>query len=244
MPLNFLRPRKAAERMDAPPEEPVQPQEMLETTDKTYWQLRLPVIACGAGLFADGYLNGVIGSVSTMLKRIYGKQYTGSSAQKNVSSITFAGTVLGIFIFGYTSDAFSRKWSLVVSTALVLLFSILATSADGIGVQGMFAALVAWRFLLGIGIGGEYPAGSVGCAEATGEVQSGVRNRWFIWFTNCTIDVGFVIAAAVPAIAVSLPGVQYLSPCSQSQRSPFSAKTTSAPRGVSRSALESSLPCP
>ena len=33
---------------------------------------------------------------------------------------------------------------------------------------------------VGIGIGGEYPAGSVSCAESTGEVKSGWRHFMFI----------------------------------------------------------------
>lgn len=41
---------------------------------------------------------------------------------------------------------------------------------------------------VGIGIGGEYPAGSVSCAESTGELKSGSRNMWFILFTNSMID--------------------------------------------------------
>jgi MFS family permease len=60
--------------------------------------------------------------------------------------------------------------------------------------------LTAYRFLLGIGIGGEYPAGSVGCAESTGELKSGHRNRWFIWFTNVQIDLGFVFGYLMPTI--------------------------------------------
>ena len=32
---------------------------VLEQTEKGYWERRIPVIACGAGLFSDGYLNGV-----------------------------------------------------------------------------------------------------------------------------------------------------------------------------------------
>lgn len=114
-----------------------------------------------------------------MLSIIYKKEYTASAARRNVSSITFAGTVVGILIFGWTSDHWSRKWSLVISTMIVLLFAILATGSYGAGGSafGLFEALTAWRFLLGIGIGGEYPAGSVGCAEATGELKSGTRNR-------------------------------------------------------------------
>lgn len=104
----------------------------------------------------SGYLNGVIGSVGTMLQTLYPQQYKGSSAQSNVASITFAGTVLGTLIFGYTSDHNSRKWSLVASTLIIILFAILGTASYGANgsIDGLFAALTAYRFFLGIGIGG------------------------------------------------------------------------------------------
>lgn len=59
------------------------------------------------------------------------------------------------------------------------------------------------RFFVGVGIGGEYPAGSVGCAESSGELKAGTRNRWFILFTNSAIDVGFVIGAFVPYVVAA-----------------------------------------
>jgi len=43
---------------------------------------------------------------------------------------------------------------------------------------------------------------SVACSEASGELKSGTRNRWFILFTNVMIDWGFVIGAFVPYILV------------------------------------------
>lgn len=108
--------------------------------------------------------------------------------------------ISGQLIFGYTSDKWSRKGSLLVSTIIMTLFTALAAGSYGYhgSVTGMFAALTAWRFFVGIGIGGEYPAGSVACAEATGELKSGTRNKWFILFTNVMIDWGFVIGAFVP----------------------------------------------
>ena len=139
-----------------------------------------------------------------MLKTIYTTQYTASSAQSNVASIAFAGTVVGQLVFGYTSDHWSRSNSLLVSTGILILFAALGAGAYGYhdSIQGLFAALAAYRFLLGIGIGGEYPAGSVACAEATGELKEGHRNRWFIFSTNFAIDAGFVVAAIVPMIVV------------------------------------------
>ncbi|KAJ5595080.1 Glycerophosphodiester transporter GIT2 [Penicillium hispanicum] len=174
----------------------------LDELPKGRWERSWPTIACGAGLFSDGYLNGVIGQVNTMLSKIYGKLYSGSTASQNVSAITFAGTVVGMLIFGYTSDHYSRKWSLMASTIILFVFAALCAGSYGYhdSTAGMFAALTAYRFFLGIGIGGEYPAGSVACAENTGELKSGHRNRWFIMFTNFQIDFAYVVSALVPMI--------------------------------------------
>lgn len=100
---------------------------------------------------------------------------------------------------------YSRKWSLFASTIIIILFATLGTGSYGAGgsPKGLLAALVAYRFFLGIGIGGEYPAGSVGCAEGTGEMKAGSRNKWFILFTNVQIDLAFFIAAVVATVVVS-----------------------------------------
>lgn len=108
------------------------------------------------------------------------------------------------FVISDTSDKWSRKNSLLVSTIILIIFAALGAGAYGAGgsAQGLFAAITAYRFLVGIGIGGEYPAGSVACSEATGELKSGTRNRWFIMFTNVMIDWGFVIGAFIPYLLV------------------------------------------
>jgi MFS family permease len=97
----------------------------------------------------------VIGSVNTVLKAQYGDIYTLSTAARNVSSIAFAGTVVGQLIFGYLSDRWSRSNALLLSTVILVLFTALATGSYFKGeAAGMFAMLTAWRFFVGIGIGG------------------------------------------------------------------------------------------
>ncbi|MCJ1463858.1 hypothetical protein MMC07_002467 [Pseudocyphellaria aurata] len=176
----------------------------LEHLEKTRWERIWPSLACGAGLFSDGYLNSVIGQVNTILVLIYGDSYKNSSAQQNVASLAFAGTVIGQLFFGWLSDHYSRKWSLMISTCILIVFAALCAGSYGYhgSASGLFAALAAYRFLIGIGIGGEYPAGSVACAESTGELKAGHRNRYFILFTNVQIDLGFVLANLVPMILV------------------------------------------
>ncbi|KAJ9131307.1 MFS general substrate transporter [Coniochaeta hoffmannii] len=164
----------------------------------------LPVFACGAGLFSDGYINNVIGSVSTVLGYQYGETYANSNAKQYVGDIAFVGTVVGQLLFGYLSDHWSRTNSLLVSTVILIVFTALAAGSYYHGdAVGMFNILTAWRFFVGVGIGGEYPAGSTACAESTGELKKGSRNLWFIMFTNTMIDWGFVIGAFVPYVVAA-----------------------------------------
>lgn len=178
---------------------------------KSFFKRALPVFACGAGLFSDGYINNVIGSVTTVFGKKYGAEYTGTTAAKNVAAIAFAGTVVGQLIFGFLSDHWSRTNSLVISTVILIVFTALASGSYYHGSDvGLFNILTAWRFFVGIGIGGEYPAGSVGCAESTGELKKGTRHRWFILFTNSMIDWGFVFGAFLPyVIAAATNNKQY-----------------------------------
>jgi MFS family permease len=97
----------------------------------------------------------VIGSVNTILKLQYKTVYTKSNAAKYVADIAFAGTVVGQLIFGFTSDHWSRTNSLMVSTLILIVFTALATGSYYKGDPvGMFNMLTAWRFLVGVGIGG------------------------------------------------------------------------------------------
>ncbi|ORY61277.1 major facilitator superfamily domain-containing protein [Pseudomassariella vexata] len=197
-------------------EEPVAQDTNIEAApaidQKPFWQAIWPVLACGAGLFSDGYINNVIGSVSTVLLYEYGDTYSNSNAKTYVSDIAFAGTVVGQLVFGYLADRWSRTNSLLLSTIILIIFTALAAGSYWHGEPvGMFNILAAWRFFVGIGIGGEYPAGSVACAESSGELKSGTRNMWFILFTNSMIDWGFVIGAFVPYVVAAAAKNMYYS---------------------------------
>ncbi|CDO91735.1 unnamed protein product [Kluyveromyces dobzhanskii CBS 2104] len=172
-----------------------------------YW----PIFTTGSGLFSDGYINASIGTVSTCLAQIYGDQYSNSHAIQNVSSIAFVGIVLGQLSFGYIADYYSRKLAMLLGNIILIVFSILAAGAWGVGTTstnagGIFAAITAYRFFLGVGIGSEYPAGSTAAAEASALLPAKKRNRWFVWFTNFMIDWGFVIAAIVPLVLICIFG--------------------------------------
>lgn len=84
MVFGFRKKSHSTQATAVEPEHDVAHEEVKNTTASL-----LPVFACGAGLFSDGYINNVIGSVGTVLGREYKDAYTQSSAISNVSLIYF-----------------------------------------------------------------------------------------------------------------------------------------------------------
>ncbi|KAG5417826.1 hypothetical protein I9W82_005462 [Candida metapsilosis] len=160
-----------------------------------------PAFASGAGLFSDGYVNAGISNVISCLRIIYGDEFTQSNAMSNIGSIAFVGTIIGQIGFGYISDKMSRHKGMLIANIMLIVFTLLcAVGSWGVTVQGFFACLTVWRFFLGIAIGSEYPTSSVIAAEFAHQLPSGHRNRYFTWFTNSMIDLGFVVASFVPLV--------------------------------------------
>ncbi|OVF08985.1 putative metabolite transport protein [Clavispora lusitaniae] len=160
-----------------------------------------PAFISGAGLFSDGYVNNSIGTVTTCLSLLYKEKYTHSNAISNIAAIAFAGTVIGQLSFGYISDHYARKGGMLVANVALIFFALLCAVATwGKTPEGTFAAVTTCRFFLGIAIGAEYPTSSVIASEFANQLPSGHRNRYFCWFTNSCIDLGFVISSFVPLV--------------------------------------------
>ncbi|KAG8745140.1 hypothetical protein FRC10_008752 [Ceratobasidium sp. 414] len=169
------------------------------------------IFACGTALFSDGYANGVIGSV---LRRLYPNELAKHNYGTTLSSLAFAGTIVGMLLFGYLSDKVGRKFGMMSATVIVAVFSFLSACSSGAhgSIGGMLAMLSACRFLLGIGVGAEYPSGSVAASEQSEEegISKGAQHRWFALATNTMIDTGFVISAFTPLVLLWIFGENHL----------------------------------
>ncbi|KIJ15663.1 hypothetical protein PAXINDRAFT_163069 [Paxillus involutus ATCC 200175] len=172
------------------------------------------IFACGTALFSDGYANSVIGAV---LERIYGSDVmTANNHSKAFTSVTFAGTVVGMLIFGWVSDKIGRKFGMISATGIVALFILSAASAGANNsVAGMLAMLAACRFLIGIGIGAGYPCGTVSASEQSeeGAIAKNAQHRFgnnhirAVWRLSLGLGV-------VPALAVLLWRLRMTEPLS------------------------------
>jgi len=76
--------------------------------------------------------------------------------------------------------------------------------------SGLF--LFLFFFFKSVGIGAEYPAGSVACSENTEEegIPKGSQHFLFAISTNSMIDVGFVVATLVPFVLLYICGEDHL----------------------------------
>ncbi|KAK7461984.1 glycerophosphoinositol permease [Stygiomarasmius scandens] len=151
-----------------------------------------------------GYANGVISSVNILLARLYPDEVVNHNYKTIVSSLIFAGTVVGMITFGWLSDKMGRKFGMMTATGIVAFFSLLSAASQGANhsIAGTLAMLSACRFLLGVGVGAEYPCGSVSASEQTEQkgINKMAQHRWFALATNSMIDFGFVISAFVPLV--------------------------------------------
>ncbi|EPY53136.1 glycerophosphodiester transporter [Schizosaccharomyces cryophilus OY26] len=176
------------------------------------WKKFFEVFVCGVALISDGYCSNSIGTVMTILKKLYPKETTNNKALQNIGMVAYVGTVVGQLSFGWYSDFFGRKNGMITATLILLVSTALCAGAYGYhgSINGMLSAMIAYRFFLGIGLGAEYPCGSVAASENSNQMKSGRRHGSFIFVTGSAIDMGFVLGAFVPYVLVCIFGDHHL----------------------------------
>nr|MDA8342467.1 MFS transporter [Actinomycetota bacterium] len=106
------------------------------------------VFTAGMGFFTDAYDLFIIGVATTLIA----PQWHLSSAQTGlVNSITLISAFVGAFLFGRVADVFGRKKIYGLEAALMVGGAIASAFAPDL------IWLLVFRFILGIGVGGDYP---------------------------------------------------------------------------------------
>ena len=117
--------------------------------------IRIMLIS-GVSFFTDAYDLFVIGVVLLMLKGVLS---LGAYQVGAIASAALFGAVLGPVLFGRIADRFGRKSTFWITIMILIIGALGSASASG------WIELALWRFVLGIGIGGDYPLSSTIVAE-------------------------------------------------------------------------------
>jgi PHS family inorganic phosphate transporter-like MFS transporter len=148
------------------------------------------VVASGVGFFTDAYDLFVIGIASALITKDWGLS-SGRLALLNSAMLgaAFAGAV----IFGRYADKVGRK------RVYWLVAAIMIVGALGSALSQSFWMLIAFRFVLGVGVGGDYPVSAVMVSEYANRKDRGK----LVGMVFGTQALGLVIG---PLIALSLLG--------------------------------------
>ncbi|KAJ3987519.1 MFS Git1p-like glycerophosphoinositol permease [Lentinula detonsa] len=167
------------------------------------------IAAAGLGLISDGYQNNLMTMANVVFKNIYGTEYS-STVSTRVSNALLVGAVLGQIFVGLICDRVGRKVALFATTALIVVGATLATAAHASTPAGLFWFLTVARGITGVGVGGEYPAGSTSASEAANERSPKTRGPVFIMVTNFVLSFGGPLAVSVFLIVLSAAGENHL----------------------------------
>jgi PHS family inorganic phosphate transporter-like MFS transporter len=148
------------------------------------------VLASGMGFFTDAYDLFVIGIASTLITKDW-HLHSGQLAVLN--STMLAAAFLGALVFGRYADVVGRK------RVYWLVALIMIAGALGAALSGSFWVLIGFRFLLGFGVGGDYPVSAVMVSEYANRKDRGK----LVGMVFGTQALGLIVG---PLVALALLG--------------------------------------
>jgi len=114
------------------------------------------VLTAGMGFFTDAYDLFIIGSALVLIKA----QWHLTAGQVGlVGSTSLVAAFVGAFVFGRLADVLGRKRIYGLEAAIMVVGALASAVAPN------FLWLVLARFVLGVGIGGDYPVSAVLMSE-------------------------------------------------------------------------------
>jgi MFS family permease len=125
---------------------------------------RRTVVVSGMGFFTDAYDLFVIGTVATL---VAAQWHLGTAQTSWVTGSAVLGAFVGALVFGRIADLFGRKVVYVGVAVVMIVGAVSSAFAPG------FLWLVIARFVLGLGIGGDYPVSAVLMSEYSNREDRG-----------------------------------------------------------------------
>jgi MFS transporter, PHS family, inorganic phosphate transporter len=152
-----------------------------------HWKI---MFISGMGFFTDAYDLFIIGVVMSMLKPMW---HVGKVEQGLVESTALLASAFGALLFGRVADMLGRKRIYGVEVLVLAAGAIGCAFAPGIW------WLIGLRFILGVGIGGDYPVSATIMSEYAGKASRGMLVTMVFAMQAAGLIVGPLFAAALLA---------------------------------------------
>jgi PHS family inorganic phosphate transporter-like MFS transporter len=155
----------------------------------------------GVGFFTDAYDIFAINIASTMLGYVYGKgQKLNANQDLGVKVAAPVGTLVGQLLFGWLADMVGRKRMYGIELMIMITATFAQALTGASKAVSAIGVLVVWRFIMGVGVGGDYPLSAVLSSEfAATRMRGRIMNAVFAFqgFGNFTAAlVALIVVAA------------------------------------------------
>jgi MFS family permease len=147
------------------------------------WKIML---ISGMGFFTDAYDLFIIGVVMALLKPIWN---VGRIEEALVESTALLASAIGALLFGRIADMLGRKR--IYGTEVLVL----GAGAIACAFSPNIWWLIGFRFILGIGIGGDYPVSATIMSEYAGKAHRGMLVSLVFAMQAAGLIVGPLLAA-------------------------------------------------
>lgn len=144
----------------------IRARQIYETIDRQSFQW-VVVLVAGVGFFLDGYTLFASNIALPMIAYVYWHDEVHPMKNVLINIATLAGTMLGQIIFGFFGDKYGRK-KMYGAELLLLIAATLGVVMCSTGEHNsmnIFAWLIWWRIMVGIGVGADYPLSAVITSE-------------------------------------------------------------------------------
>lgn len=157
------------------------------------------------GTFVSAYLGWMLDVMDLMLfamviSQVTGELGIGKSEAGMVVSATLFASAFGGLLFGFLADRLGRARSMVLS---ILCYSV-GTALCGL--SSTLGQLMLFRIIIGLGIGGEWSAGSALVSETWPDRHRGKVIAW----VQSAFAAGYALAAIVAAVVVPIGGWRWV----------------------------------
>src|SRR5580693_4875247 len=158
---------------------------------RQHWKIML---ISGMGFFTDAYDLFIIGVVMALLKPIW---HVGKLEEGLVESTALLAAAIGALLFGRVADMLGRKRIYGVEVLVLAAGAIASAFSPNIW------WLIGLRFILGIGIGGDYPVSATIMSEYAGKAHRGMMVTLVFAMQAAGLILGPLLAAAMLSTHIS-----------------------------------------
>jgi len=156
-----------------------------------HWRIML---ISGMGFLTDAYDLFIIGVVMSLLKPIW---HIDKIQESLVDSTALLASAFGALLFGRVADMLGRKRIYGVEVL------VLAAGAIGCAFAPNIWWLIGLRFILGVGIGGDYPVSAIIMSEYAGKSSRGLLVTLVFAMQAAGLILGPLIASALLSTSLS-----------------------------------------